>query len=97
MAKPVIFASRTTFAVRAISEGLRQESTAVRVTNISPGVTESELAETITDENTKKGMEEFRKVALPAESIAKAIAFAIEQPDGVDVNEIIVRPTASAH
>ncbi|HVJ81402.1 MAG TPA: SDR family oxidoreductase [Planctomycetia bacterium] len=87
----------TKFAVRAISEGLRQESTAVRVTNISPGVTESELAETISDEQTRKGMDEFRKVALPAESIAKAIAFAIEQPDGVDVNEIIVRPTASAH
>ncbi|MEH2047112.1 MAG: SDR family oxidoreductase [Nostoc sp.] len=83
--------SATKFAVLAISEGLRQENTDIRVTVISPGVTESELADSITDAEAGKGMQEFRKIALPAE----AIAFGIEQPDDVDVNEIIVRPTAS--
>jgi NADP-dependent 3-hydroxy acid dehydrogenase YdfG len=87
----------TKFAVVAISEGLRQESTDIRVTVISPGVTESELAESISDETAREGMREFRKVAIPAEAIARAIAFAVEQPDGVDVSEIIVRPTASPY
>lgn len=87
----------TKFAVRAISEGLRQESTDIRVTIISPGVTESELAETISDDAAKKGMDEFRRIAIPADAIARAVAFAVEQPDGVDVNEIIVRPTASPY
>jgi NADP-dependent 3-hydroxy acid dehydrogenase YdfG len=87
----------TKFAVNAISEGLRQESGDIRVTIVSPGVTESELAGTITHEATAEWLEEYRKVALPADAIAQAIAFAVEQPDGVDVNEIIVRPTASAN
>jgi NADP-dependent 3-hydroxy acid dehydrogenase YdfG len=87
----------TKFAVGAISEGLRQESSDIRVTVISPGVTESELADSITDEGARAGMKEFRKVAIPASAIARAIAFAIEQPDGVDVSEIIVRPTASPY
>jgi NADP-dependent 3-hydroxy acid dehydrogenase YdfG len=87
----------TKFAVNAISEGLRQESGDIRVTIVSPGVTESELADTITHEATAEWLEEYRKVALPADAIARAIAFAVEQPDGVDVNEIIVRPTASAN
>lgn len=64
---------------------------------ISPGVTESELAERISDEAARQGMREFRKVAIPAEAVARAIAFAIEQPDGVDVGEIVVRPTASLY
>lgn len=88
--------SGTKFAVLAISEGLRQENTAVRVTIISPGVVESELADTISDTSTREAMKEFRKVALSPESIARAIAYAIEQPADVDVNEIIVRPTAGA-
>lgn len=87
--------SATKFAVAAISEGLRQESSDIRVTVISPGVTESELAETVTHEGTGEWLREFRKVSIPAEAIARAIAFSIEQPDDVDVNEIIVRPTAS--
>ena len=87
----------TKFAVNAISEGLRQESSDIRVTIVSPGVTESELAETITHEETAQWLDEYRKIALPADAIARAIAFAVEQPDGVDVNEIIVRPTASAN
>jgi NADP-dependent 3-hydroxy acid dehydrogenase YdfG len=69
----------------------------IRVTVISPGVTESELAETISDDTARQGMKEFRRIALPADAIARAIAFSIEQPDDVDVNEIIVRPTASPY
>jgi NADP-dependent 3-hydroxy acid dehydrogenase YdfG len=85
----------TKFAVGAISEGLRQESDRIRVTVISPGVTESELAETISDENTRKFINDYRKIAISADAIARAILFAIEQPEDVDVSEIIVRPTAS--
>ncbi|MHC8287889.1 SDR family oxidoreductase [Pseudomonas sp. XS1P51] len=86
----------TKFAVRAISEGLRQEVGGdVRVTVISPGVTESELAESISDAGGRAEMREFRKIAIPAEAIARAIAYAIDQPADVDVSELIVRPTAS--
>nr|WP_223861498.1 SDR family oxidoreductase [Geminicoccus harenae] len=87
----------TKFAVRAISEGLRQESRDIRVTTISPGVVRSELADTITDETARAGMAEFRAIALEPEAIARAIRFAVEQPADVDVSEIIVRPTASPH
>lgn len=84
----------TKFAVGAISDGLRQEvGRDIRVTVISPGVTESELAHTITDPDAQKGMEEFRSNAIPAEAIARSIAYAIEQPAEVSVSEIIVRPT----
>ncbi|MFW9263022.1 oxidoreductase [Nostoc sp. KVJ20] len=83
----------TKFAVWAISEGrLRQESTDIRVTVISPGVTETELASTITDAEAAEWVEGFREAVIPADAIARAIAFAIEQPVEVDVNEIIVRP-----
>jgi NADP-dependent 3-hydroxy acid dehydrogenase YdfG len=87
----------TKFAVLAISEGLRQESDRIRVTVISPGVTESELAETISDEHARQFMKDFRKIAISPDAIARAILFAIEQPGDVDVSEIIVRPTASPH
>ncbi|KJH86932.1 oxidoreductase [Pseudomonas fluorescens] len=88
----------TKFAVRAISEGLRQEVGGdVRVTVISPGVTESELAESISDEGGRAEMREFRRIAIPAEAIARAIAYAIEQPADVDVSELVVRPTASPY
>jgi NADP-dependent 3-hydroxy acid dehydrogenase YdfG len=86
----------TKFAVNAISEGLRQESSNVRVTVISPGVTESELADTISDEGTQAAMTEYRKIAIPADAVARAIVYAIDQPDDVDVSEVVVRPTASA-
>lgn len=87
----------TKFAVRAISEGLRQESAGdIRVTTISPGVTESELAETISDPTAREEMKSYRSVAIPASAIADAIAFAVGQPAEIDVNEIIVRPAASA-
>ncbi|MFE9480005.1 SDR family oxidoreductase [Streptomyces spororaveus] len=87
----------TKFAVRAISEGLRQESDgSVRVTLVSPGVTESELAEGISDPAAREAMKAYRAVALPASAIAGAVAYAVAQPAGVDVNEIVVRPAASA-
>ncbi|AIY41830.1 Short-chain dehydrogenase/reductase SDR [Collimonas arenae] len=85
----------TKFAVRAISEGLRQEVDNIRVTIISPGVTESELADSISDPDAKLRMEIFRKVAISAEAVARTVLFAIEQPEDVDISEILVRPTAS--
>jgi NADP-dependent 3-hydroxy acid dehydrogenase YdfG len=88
----------TKFAVRAISEGLRQEVGGdIRVTVISPGVTESDLAESISDEGGRALMREFRSIAIPAMAIARAIAYAVEQPADVDVSELIVRPTASPY
>ncbi len=85
----------TKAAVNFITEGLRQENAYVRTTIISPGVTESELAHTITHEATAKFIDDYRKIIIPAAAIARAVAFAIDQPDGVDVNEIVVRPTAA--
>jgi NADP-dependent 3-hydroxy acid dehydrogenase YdfG len=88
----------TKFAVAAISEGLRQEVGAdIRVTVVSPGVVESELAESISDAAGREEMRSFRKIAIKPDAIARAIAFAIEQPADVDVSEIIVRPTASPY
>lgn len=85
----------TKYAVLAITDGLRQElGGMIRTTLISPGVTESELAETISDESARELMKEYRRNAIPASAIAQAIAYAIEQPAGVDVNELVVRPTA---
>lgn len=83
----------TKYAVRAISDGLRQEvGEHIRVTAIAPGVTASELADTITDPNAAEYMKEFRAKALPASGIAAAIAYAVGQPPEVDVSELIVRP-----
>ncbi|WP_458126190.1 SDR family oxidoreductase [Paenibacillus sp. Z3-2] len=86
----------TKYAVRAISEGLRQEVGGdIRVTLVSPGVTESELADTISDEEARDLMKEYRNISIPASAIAQSILYAINQPAEVDVNEIVVRPTAS--
>lgn len=85
----------TKFAVWAITDGIRREHDNIRATIISPGVVESELADTITDPDTIAGMAAFRSTMLGADAIARAIRFAITQPDDVDVSEIIVRPTAS--
>ncbi len=86
----------TKFAVRAISEGLRQEAGAkLRVTIISPGFTRTNFAESVTDPEVKAQLADSRdKFAMPPEAVARAIAFAIEQPADVDVNEILIRPTA---
>ncbi|MFC9707677.1 SDR family oxidoreductase [Paenibacillus sp. NPDC056933] len=86
----------TKYAVRAISEGLRQEVGGdIRVTLVSPGVTESELAESITDDEARELMKDYRSISIPASAIAQSILYAISQPAEVDVNEIVVRPTAS--
>lgn len=84
----------TKFAVRAISDGLRQENDTLRVTCVYPGVVESELADTITDAATAEAIAGFRKVALKPEAIANAIAHAIAQPADVDTTDIVVRPVA---
>lgn len=86
----------TKFAVRAITEGLRQEAgDKLRVTIISPGFVRTEFAESMTDPVMKAQIvSAMDKMAISPDAIARAIAFAIEQPADVDVNEIIVRPTA---
>ena len=88
--------SGTKFAVRAISEGLRQEAgDQLRVTIISPGFVRTNFAEGVTNPEVKAQLAASRdKFAMPPDAIARAIAFAIEQPADVDVNEIVVRPTA---
>jgi len=83
----------TKFAVRAISDGLRQERKDIRVTCIHPGVVESELADTITDPAAAAMMKDYRAIALRPDAIGRAVRYAIEQPDDVSVNEIVVRPT----
>jgi NADP-dependent 3-hydroxy acid dehydrogenase YdfG len=85
----------TKFAVRAISDGLRQENDRIRVTCIHPGVVESELADTITDPTAAELMRTYRAIALKPDAIARAVRYAIEQPEDVDVSEIVVRPTAT--
>jgi NADP-dependent 3-hydroxy acid dehydrogenase YdfG len=88
----------TKFAVRAISEGLRQEVGGdIRVTVVSPGVTKSELAESISDASAREVMRGYRQISISPYAIARAVAFAIDQPDDVDTSEIIVRPTASPY
>lgn len=84
------------YAVRAITEGLRQEMDTLRVTLISPGVTESELGSDITDEATASAVSQLRSIALSAEAIARAVLYAISQPADVDVGEMIVRSVRSA-
>lgn len=85
----------TKYAVRAISDGLRQEHDNLRVTCVYPGVVESELANTITDAGAAEAMKSFREIALKPDAIARAIAHVIGQPDEVDTSDIVVRPTAS--
>jgi len=87
----------TKFAVRAISDGLRQESTSIRVTCVNPGVVESDLASTITHEETLAVMDAYRAIALQPADIARAVRQVIEAPASVDTTEITIRPTASAN
>ena len=84
------------YAVRAITEGLRQEMSSIRVTLISPGVTQSELGHDITDQGTAQSVGQLRSIALSADAIARAVLYAISQPADVDVNEMIVRSVRSA-
>jgi NADP-dependent 3-hydroxy acid dehydrogenase YdfG len=86
----------TKHAVRALSEGLRQEVKPynIRTTVISPGAVATELPNSVTDPDAAERIRTFyAEVAIPAESFARAAAFAISQPDAVDVNEILFRPT----
>jgi len=91
--------SATKHAVRALSEGLRQEVKpyGLRTTVISPGAVDTELPDTITDSEVSKGIHDFyAEYAISADSFARCVAFAIEQPDDVDINEILFRPTSQA-
>ena len=86
----------TKYAVRALSEGLRQEAKPynIRTTVISPGAVATELPNSITDSDVAENIHKFYEAfAMPADSFARAVAFAISQPEEVDVNEILFRPT----
>jgi NADP-dependent 3-hydroxy acid dehydrogenase YdfG len=88
----------TKFAVRTISEGLRQEAgDKLRVTVISPGFTRTNIADSMTNPELKaQTISAMEKMAIPPDAVAEAIAYAIGQPANVDVGEIIVRPTAQS-
>lgn len=86
----------TKHAVRALSEGLRQEVKPynIRTTVISPGAVATELPSSVTDPDSAERIRKFyAEVAIPADSFARAVAFAMSQPEDVDVNEILFRPT----
>ncbi len=86
----------TKHAVRALSEGLRQEVKPynIRTTVISPGAVATELPNSVTDPDAGARIRKFyAEVAIPADSFARAVGFAISQPEEVDVNEILFRPT----
>ena len=88
--------SGTKFAVKAISEGLRVETAKdnIRVTTLYPGAVESELKYGSSDPEASAGIQAFYKeYEIPADSVARAIAYAIEQPNDVAINEITLRPT----
>ena len=86
----------TKHAVRALSEGLRQEVKPyhLRTTVISPGAVATELPSTITDEQVGERLHQFyEQTAIPADSFARAVVYAVSQPEDVDINEILFRPT----
>ncbi|HET6230989.1 MAG TPA: SDR family oxidoreductase [Longimicrobiaceae bacterium] len=88
--------SATKHAVRALSEGLRQEVKPynIRTTVISPGAVATELPNTVTDAAVAERINKlYEEVAIPADSFARAVAFAMSQPEDVDINEILFRPT----
>ncbi len=85
----------TKYAVRALTEGLRQENDSIRTTLVSPGLTRTELIDGINNEYIRAATRAMMdQSSIPASAIAAATAFAIEQAADVDVNELIVRPTA---
>lgn len=85
----------TKHAVLAISEGLRQEVKPyhIRTTVISPGAIATELPDSITEPDIAESVRKLYKIAIPPESFARAVAYAISQPNDVDINEILLRPT----
>ncbi|MBS0970745.1 NAD(P)-dependent oxidoreductase [Chimaeribacter arupi] len=88
--------SATKFAVRAISEGLRMEMTPynIRSTIISPGPVDTDLPSSVTNAAVAEQVRKIHEIAIPVETLADTIVFAISQPETVDINEIVVRPTA---
>jgi NADP-dependent 3-hydroxy acid dehydrogenase YdfG len=92
--------SATKFAVRALTEGLRQEVKPynIRATVISPGAVATELPNSVTDPEAAARIRKiYAASAIPADSFARTVAFAISQPDEVDINEIVFRPTAQEY
>ncbi len=90
----------TKHGVRVISEGLRQEVKPynIRTTVISPGAVDTELPASVTEEDVAKNVRAlYERVAIPASSFARAVAFAMSQPEDVDINEILFRPTAQEY
>lgn len=86
--------SGTKYAVRAITEGLRMEVGGnIRTTIISPGAVDSELKHGSSDEASSKAVKDFYQQAIASDSVARAIAYAIEQPADVEINEVVLRPT----
>lgn len=87
--------SATKHAVRVLTEGLRQEVKPydIRTTIVSPGAVATELPDSITEADVQAGVKAFYEIAIPADSFARAVVFALCQPDDVDINEILFRPT----
>ena len=85
----------TKHTVRALSEGLRREVKPynIRTTVISPGAVATELPNSVTEPDIAENVRKSYEMAIPADSFARAVAFAISQPEEVDVNEILFRPT----
>ncbi len=83
------------YAVWAISEGLRQECSNIRVTVLSPGVTTTELGHDITDETAATLVGQLRTMSLSAEAVANAVLYAISQPEDVEASEIVIRSVSS--
>ena len=86
----------TKHAVRVISEGLRQEVKPfnIRTTIISPGAVSTELVDSLTEPDIAAGIRAFYEIAIPADAFARSVVFAMSQPEDVDINEIVFRPTA---
>lgn len=91
--------SATKHAVRALSEGLRQEVKpyGIRTTIISPGAVATELPDSVTEADIGENVKKMYQAAIPADSFARAVAYAIGQPEDVDINEILFRPTAQEY
>jgi NADP-dependent 3-hydroxy acid dehydrogenase YdfG len=85
----------TKTAIRVISEGLRQEVKPynIRTTIISPGSVATELTNSITEPDIAENFRKSYEIAIPADSFARTVAFAMSQPEDVDINEILFRPT----
>jgi NADP-dependent 3-hydroxy acid dehydrogenase YdfG len=88
----------TKMAIRAISEGLRQEAgDTLRVSVVSPGFVDTDFAAGASDPELRRRLLADRdRIAMPPEAVARAVAYVVEQPAGVDVGEVVVRPTAQA-